>query len=309
MLERLEGFRVAEKTRDADQHVRVKRVEFLGIAPEKRGVVAQRALPVQHHAPGDAALDGARFVEGEIDPAMIAQQEQNFPEPVLLDRSRVVAPRLRFGPGLPRPGARTALSTRGQWIVRAFALVGFSLGFGREPGWFAVGARDERVLRDPRHLFCDGFRREHKIDATRGNRAARHRVELGRFILGKRDATFRLDRFQAERPVRSRAGKDHPDRALAAIDRERFKKAIDRMLRAAHHLVARLEFQDALANLHPRVRWDHINVIRFDPEIIPDLVHGHGSRTRQNLGQRAFVHRVEMLHQHETHPGVRRQMF
>jgi hypothetical protein len=41
-LENVESFRVAEKTRHANQRVREKGVEFFGVAPEEIGVVLQR---------------------------------------------------------------------------------------------------------------------------------------------------------------------------------------------------------------------------------------------------------------------------
>ena len=57
------GFRVAEEAGDADQHVGVERVELLGVTAEKCGVVLRRVRLVQHHAAGDAPLDGGGLVE------------------------------------------------------------------------------------------------------------------------------------------------------------------------------------------------------------------------------------------------------
>jgi hypothetical protein len=71
-FENVESIRVAEKTRHADEYVGVKRVEFFGIAAEETGVALRRVLLVQHHAPGDAPLDGRRFVQREVHPAMVA---------------------------------------------------------------------------------------------------------------------------------------------------------------------------------------------------------------------------------------------
>ena len=42
VLEHVERFRVAEKTRHADEHIGVEGVEFLGVASEEIGVVLQR---------------------------------------------------------------------------------------------------------------------------------------------------------------------------------------------------------------------------------------------------------------------------
>ena len=77
-LENVERFRVAEKTGHADEHVGVEGVQFLGVAAEEMGVVLQRVLLVQHHAPGDAPLDSGGFVKREIHAGMVAQEKQNF---------------------------------------------------------------------------------------------------------------------------------------------------------------------------------------------------------------------------------------
>src|SRR6185295_1231351 len=91
---------------------RVERIELLGIALQERRIVVLGVLPVQHRAPGDAPLDGAGFVEGEVHPAMIAQEAEDFFVAVFLERSR------RRGVGIRR--AKT-LSRAGGWPRRATA--------------------------------------------------------------------------------------------------------------------------------------------------------------------------------------------
>ena len=115
-LEQVESFRVAEKTRDADEHVGVERVEFFGVAAEEIGVVLRRVVLVQHHAPGDAPLDGGGFVEREIHAGMVAQQQQNFFEAVL-------APPAPLLPRARSPSARSA-SAAGLWPMDRFATYG-----------------------------------------------------------------------------------------------------------------------------------------------------------------------------------------
>ncbi len=78
-LEYLEGLRVAEKTRDADKHIGVERIQFLRVAAQRLRVAIRRILFLQHHAPGNAALDGRRLVKGKIDAGMVLQQQQDFP--------------------------------------------------------------------------------------------------------------------------------------------------------------------------------------------------------------------------------------
>ena len=77
-LENVERFGVAEEARHADEHVGVERIELLGVAAEEMGVVLQRVLLAQHHAPGDAPLDGGGLVEREIHAGMVAQEQQNL---------------------------------------------------------------------------------------------------------------------------------------------------------------------------------------------------------------------------------------
>jgi hypothetical protein len=50
-------------------------------------------------------------------------------------------------------------------------------------------------------------------------------------------------------------------------------------------------------------------VIGFHPQIVRDLLHRHGSDPRQKACKRAFMLGVEMLHQHEPHACIGRQMF
>src|SRR5262249_60137976 len=61
-LQDVESVRVAEKTRHADENVGVEGVEFLGVAAKESCIALQDLLFVQHHAPGDAPLDGVGFV-------------------------------------------------------------------------------------------------------------------------------------------------------------------------------------------------------------------------------------------------------
>src|SRR4030095_4985939 len=77
-LEHVKSFRVAEETRYANEHIGVKGVQFLGVASKEMDVVLQRLLLVQHHAPGDAPLDGGGLVEREIHCAMVAEEKKKI---------------------------------------------------------------------------------------------------------------------------------------------------------------------------------------------------------------------------------------
>src|SRR5262249_3323346 len=82
-LESVESVRGAEKTRNADENVGIECVEFLGVAAKESCITLQSVLFVQHHAPGDAPLDGVGFVEGEVHAGMIAKEQENVFETVL----------------------------------------------------------------------------------------------------------------------------------------------------------------------------------------------------------------------------------
>ena len=76
---------------------------------------------------------------------------------------------------------------------------------------------DAGMSGDSRQLFRDTLRREDKIDATGGDRAAWHRVEARGLVLRERNAAFGFDRLQPQRSVRSRAGKNDADGPLALV--------------------------------------------------------------------------------------------
>ena len=100
-LENVERFRVAEKTGHADERVGVEGVQLLGVAAEEMGVALQRVLLAQHHAPGDAPLDGGGFVEREIHAGMVAEEKQNLLEAVLRALGPLGRRLARFAPGVP----------------------------------------------------------------------------------------------------------------------------------------------------------------------------------------------------------------
>src|SRR6185437_10908788 len=56
-----------------------------------------------------------------------------------------------------------------------------------------------------------------------------------------------------------------------------------------------------------RVAGNDIDVIRLHLLIVRDLMHRHGCGSCQQLRQRAFVLRVQMLHEHEAQTRVQRE--
>src|SRR5258708_2391109 len=71
-------------------------------------------------------------------------------------------------------------------------------------------------------------RRQSKVDTSGGNRARRHTgIFGGCLILGKTNASLRLDSLQSEGPIGSGSGKNHANRRIFAVFRERLKKIVD----------------------------------------------------------------------------------
>ena len=81
VLKNVERFRVTEETGDVNKHIGIKGVEFFAVTFQKISVVLRRILLVEHHTPRYASSDGCGFVEREIDPGMIVQQQKNLSKP------------------------------------------------------------------------------------------------------------------------------------------------------------------------------------------------------------------------------------
>ena len=168
--------------------------------------------------------------------------------------------------------------------------------------------RDIGMLRDAGQLLRDLRRRQNKIHTARRDRASRHRVVFGRFILREGDSALGFDRLQPQGAVGRRAGKITPmAQSFWSCASDSRKKSIERCGRVA--LRARLEFQHPRRDRQVGVGRNHIDAIGRDPQIICHLVHRHRRGPREQMRQRAFVLRIEMLHEDKSHPRIRRQMF
>ena len=151
------------------------------------------------------------------------------------------------------------------------------------------------------------LRRQDEVHAPRGDGAARHAVVRGRLqVLGKDDASFRLDRPRSERPVRAGPGQDHADRLAAPGLGERAQEGVDRKVPAP-----RGDARDQLQHVSldgdvvpPR---GDVDVVGLDRRVPSDLGDRQAASLRQQVGQDALVAGVQVLHQHEGHAGVGRQ--
>ena len=73
LFEHIKGFGVAEEAGDADEQVGVEIIEFAGIAFEKLGVGVEGIVACEEHAAVEAAANGAGFIEGKVDAAVLAK--------------------------------------------------------------------------------------------------------------------------------------------------------------------------------------------------------------------------------------------
>ena len=56
------------------------------------------------------------------------------------------------------------------------------------------------------------------------------------------------------------------------------------------------------------LRRNHVDVIRLDPQLVRDFLHRHRRGPAQELRERALMLRIEMLHEHEAHARIDRQV-
>src|SRR5207247_7988912 len=78
VLERLERLGLAEKARDVDQDVLIKRLELRAILLQVLCVIAEIFLDMKHHASHDAPPDRRIAITAEVDAERSAQQLQDI---------------------------------------------------------------------------------------------------------------------------------------------------------------------------------------------------------------------------------------
>ena len=216
---------------------------------------------------------------------MVAQQQQNLPQAAILN---------------PPPGA----------IVRSplgGAASGLSPSPRRLPCRAQAAPRHMRMLRNPRQLPRDAFRRQHKVHTSRRHRVARHGIIFGRPILRKRDAPLRFDRLQPQRPIRSRARENHPDRPLLLLLGQRLQERVNRTLRPGR-LLARLQPQLPPLQRSAACGGMTYTWLGWTGTLSVTSRTGIARGAGQNLRQCALMVRVQMLHQHKGHARIHRQM-
>lgn len=123
-------------------------------------------------------------------------------------------------------------------------------------------------------------------------------------LLCKGDAAFVLDGFDSERPIGIAAGKNHADGRIAPICCERFEQRIGRHVSRGRARACN-EAQTPIAHRKSGIRWNDVDVIGLDGEAFLGLRHRHRCSLGEEFRQQAFVVRIKMLDDDESHPAAR----
>src|SRR5213080_2708571 len=148
--------------------------------------------------------------------------------------------------------------------------------------------------------------RQNKIDKSGANRASRHGVELrARFALGEGQASGGFDRTQPGGAVAAGPGENDADSTRSTFFGERFKKMIDRNVKP---LLTLNQCESAILGNDAFARRLDVNRIRFWRRRSSKLAHWHRRNFAEQIGKPAGVMRIEMLHNHISHPRFLRQV-
>ena len=164
------------------------------------------------------------------------------------------------------------------------------------------------MLADSTQLPGNVLGRQDEVDASRIHCIARHAVVLRRLlILGKSNSSRRFDGTATFGAVRSRTGQNHADGLLPGTFRQRTKKIIDRHVLPAHQY-PRTQLQQPVLDGQVRVGGNHVGMVRLHQRALNDFGDGDLGCSRQDFPQRAAMFGVEVLHQHERHARLFRQV-
>jgi len=73
-------------------------------------------------------------------------------------------------------------------------------------------------------------------------------------------------------------------------------------------LWSRVQRQHARRDAQVRVGRNAVDVIRLDTQVVRDFVNRERGLPSEQLRKRAVMARIEMLHEHEAHARVRREV-
>ncbi len=141
-----------------------------------------------------------------------------------------------------------------------------------------------------RGQFCSGT---DDVDESRGNRTARHRIELGLFrVLRHQHATMLLEGFHARGAVGAASGKHDPE-AVAVRFGEREQEVVDRRAPTAR-LIKRLERKLIIPHQQSLAGRDDVYMVLLEARRPCHLSDGHLGRILEHVRQLAFVLRVDV---------------
>ena len=163
--QRGKGIRIAEEPRDVDEKIAEEGFDFVGRFVEVGDVGFEAVDLVEPHAPLDAAVDRARFVEREIVAGLGAEKDENFLQGIL---------RLGRGHGLEAGTAGEVLGVSdqlGRHFRRRHHIIDQACGNGAVR--HAVEFGGFRILRHDHAVFAlDGAHAERAVGAGAGQNDA-----------------------------------------------------------------------------------------------------------------------------------------
>lgn len=161
------------------------------------------------------------------------------------------------------------------------------------------------MVADPGQFRGDGLRRQDEIHAATVDGMLGHVGVLGAvFILGEGDPPCPLDFGQSCRAVTTGAGEKYADGPFLPIGSQRAQEAVNGQMRHGGP-VSRRELQLPPLDGHAGVGGDDIDMVGLDHRGALDLCDGNGHVASEKGRKLAFVHRIEMLDEHESHACVR----
>ena len=147
--------------------------------------------------------------------------------------------------------------------------------------------------------------RHNVVRQAGGEGASGHPVILGRFRVLYYDHTaLALDRPQPQGPLGSGSRKHYTNTLLFLVLGQRAEKGINRCpMTGTNRRFHEVEL--AVKNSQVPIGRNNVNVVGFHPHAVLDLCHLHARVMSDQIGQNAFVVRVQMLNHDKGHAAVR----
>ncbi len=125
---------------------------------------------------------------------------------------------------------------------------------------------------------------------------------LSRFLHDNKPATIG-DGDQAGAAIRTRSGQHDACRAVLEVFRQRKQQEIEWKPDGPLGW-GPCDVQRALRDGQKRTRCDDVDMVGFDRHAVRRLTNGQGRMTREQIGQQAFVHGIQVLDNNVGHARV-----